>query len=129
MEGQEHIHYAMPMLVMGYDYAAYKKQYDDNAGKYEKAKGFSDKDLFNLLEILLDKSAKTSEIKEKAIEYATEHRVEKTVIMTVAGATNCKMDYNRFERKGDADMCTVFEETRRNECNRNFISIFKSNCF
>lgn len=158
MEGQEHIHYAMPMRVMGYDYAAYKKQYDDNAGKYKKAKGLSDdefisrmkktdkfipvitivvyygekdwdgaislhdmlnipkemtayvndykmrliearknnlklhninnKDLFNLLEILLDKSAKTSEIKEKAIECATEHRVEKTVIMTVAGATN-----------------------------------------
>lgn len=25
MEGQEHIHYAMPMRVMGYDYAAYQK--------------------------------------------------------------------------------------------------------
>lgn len=24
------------------------------------------------------------------------------------------MDYNRFERKGDADMCTVFEKTRKN---------------
>lgn len=32
--------------------------------------------------------------------------------MTVAGATNCKMDYNALDRKGDADMCTVFEETR-----------------
>lgn len=42
MEGQEHIHYAMPMRVMGYDYAAYKKQYDDNAGKYKKAKGLLD---------------------------------------------------------------------------------------
>ncbi len=31
--------------------------------------------------------------------------------MTVAGAANCKMDYNMNEKKGDADMCTVFEET------------------
>ena len=42
MEGQEHIYYAMPMRVMGYDYAAYKKQYDDNAGKYKKVKGLLD---------------------------------------------------------------------------------------
>ena len=27
-ESQEHIDYAMPMRVMGYDYSAYKKQYD-----------------------------------------------------------------------------------------------------
>ena len=33
--------------------------------------------------------------------------------MTVAGAANCKMYYNVIERKGDADMCTVFEETRK----------------
>ena len=32
--------------------------------------------------------------------------------MTVAGATNCNLDYNSIEKKGDADMCTVFEETR-----------------
>ena len=182
MEGQEHIHYAMPMRVMGYDYGTYKKQYDDNASKYKKASGLSDdefiskmkktdrfipvitvvvyygekewdgatslhgmldipeemrvlvsdykmhlveakkndlklhninnKDLFNLFEILLNKKGKLSEIREKAINYATEHKVEKSVIMTVAGAANCKMDYNMLERR-DADMCTVFEETRR----------------
>ena len=32
--------------------------------------------------------------------------------MTVAGVANCKMDYSKIERKGDADMCTVFEQTR-----------------
>lgn len=32
--------------------------------------------------------------------------------MTVAGAVNCKIDYNALDRKGDVDMCTVFEETR-----------------
>lgn len=42
MEHQEHIHYAMPMRVMGYDYASYKKQYDSNAGKYKTAKGLTE---------------------------------------------------------------------------------------
>ena len=35
-ENQEHIHYGMPMRLMGYDYHVYKKQYDDNAQKYKK---------------------------------------------------------------------------------------------
>lgn len=182
MEGQEHIHYAMPMRVMGYDYSTYKKQYDANASKYQKASSLSDdefiskmkktdkfipvitivvyygekewdgamslrgmldipgemrelvsdykihlvearknnlklhninnKDLFNLFEILLNKKERPSEIREKAINYANEHKVEKCVIMTIAGATNCKMDYDMIGRR-DGDMCTVFEETRR----------------
>lgn len=33
-ESQKHIHYAMPLRIMGYDYGTYKKQYDDNASKY-----------------------------------------------------------------------------------------------
>ena len=183
MEGQEHIHYAMPMRVMGYDYAAYQKQYVDNAAKYKTAKSLTEeeylskmkkndrlvpvitvvvyygekpwdgavslhgmlhiseemkpfvndyrmhlvearknnlklhninnRDLFNLLGILLDRNRKLQETRDRAINYAREHRVEKTVIMTAAGAANCKIDYNKIARKGDADMCTVFEETRR----------------
>ena len=183
MEGQEHIHYAMPMRVMGYDYAAYQKQYVDNAAKYKTAKSLTEeeylskmkkddrlvpvitvvvyygekpwdgavslhgmlhiseemkpfvndyrmhlvearkndlklhninnRDLFNLLGILLDRNGKLQETRDRAINYAREHRVEKTVIMTAAGAANCKIDYNKIPRKGDADMCTVFEETRR----------------
>ena len=182
MEGQERIHYAMPMRVMGYDYGTYKKQYDDNAKKYKNANGMSrdeymskmkkmDKfipvitivvyygenpwdgalslhemlnipkevepfvndykmhliearknnlklhninniDLFNLLEILLNKDEKLKETKEKAIQYASEHDVDKSEIMTVAGAANCKMDYDMIAGKGSVDMCTVFEETR-----------------
>ena len=182
MEGQERIHYAMPMRVMGYDYGTYKKQYDDNAKKYKNANGMSrdeymskmkkmDKfipvitivvyygenpwdgalslhemlnipkeveplvndykmhliearknnlklhnisniDLFTLLEILLNKDEKLKETKEKAIQYASEHDVDKSVIMTVAGAANCKMDYDMIAGKGSVDMCTVFEETR-----------------
>ena len=183
MEGQEHIHYAMPMRVMGYDYAAYQKQYVNNAAKYKTAKSLTEeeylskmkkddrlvpvitvvvyygekpwdgavslhgmlhiseemkpfvndyrmhlvearkndlklhninnRDLFNLLGILLDRNGKLQETRDRAINYAREHRVEKTVIMTAAGAANCKIDYNKIVRKGDADMCTVFEETRR----------------
>ena len=165
MESQEHIHYAMPMRVMGYDYGSYKKQYDSNAVKYKIAKGLSDdefiskmkrtdkfipiitiviyygekawdgavslqgmldipedmkafindynKDLFNLFGILLNRNGNLNEIKEKAINYAAEHKVEKTVIMTVTGAVNCKIDYNMLEKEADADMCTVFEETRK----------------
>lgn len=182
LENQERIHYAMPMRVMGYDYMAYKKQYDSNSKKYQNSKGMdedeylsrmkrTDKftpvitvvvyygekpwdgatslhgmlnippkminlisdykmnlvearennlalhninnvDLFNLLEILLDKSSKLKEIRDKAIEYTDKHNVDKSVIMTVAGAANSRIDYNSLEKKGDADMCTVFEETR-----------------
>ena len=32
--------------------------------------------------------------------------------MTVAGAVKCKIDYNALDKKGNASMCTVFEETR-----------------
>lgn len=181
IEGQEFIHYAMPMRVMGYDYGIYKKQYDNNAKQYKISVGLksdeylsrmkkTDKfmpvitvvvyygekswdgattlhgmldiskemekyvndykiflvearknnlklhninniDLFNLLEILLNRKISSSETKSRAIEYAKEHRVEKSVIMTVAGAVRSKIDYNALSRKGDADMCTVFEET------------------
>ena len=182
IEGQERIHYAMPMRVMGYDYGTYKKQYDDNAAKYKSANGMSsdeymskmkktdkfipvitivvyygenpwdgavslcdmldipkkmqpfvndykihliearknklklhninNRDLFSLLEILLNRKEKLKETREKAIKYAREHDVEKSVIMTVAGAANCKIDYDFVTKKGSVDMCTVFEETR-----------------
>lgn len=48
-------------------------------------------------------------IKEKAIQYNEEHNTEKSVIMTVAGETNTKLDYNSLA-KGDGRMCTVFDE-------------------
>ncbi len=179
LEGQEHIHYAMPMRVMGYDYGSYKKQYDSNAKKYKTAEGMNEDeylsrmkktdkfipvitvvvyygekpwdgatslhemlnipkemtkyvndykmlliearknnltlhnmnnvDLFNLLQIILDRSISKNEAMKKAIQYSEEHKTDKSVIMTVAGATNSKIDYNAFE-KGDGDMCTLFEE-------------------
>ena len=180
MENQEHIHYAMPLRVMGYDYGAYKKQYDSNARRYKTAKGMSadeylsrmkrsdrfvpvitivvyygekawdgakslyemlkipeeivpyvndykmvlvearrsglklhnskNIDLFRLLEILLDQSCPPSETRKRAIEYTREKQVDRSVILAVAGAVNCKMDYTELTKEG-ADMCKVFEMT------------------
>ncbi|MCM1223282.1 MAG: Rpn family recombination-promoting nuclease/putative transposase [Lachnospiraceae bacterium] len=182
LESQEHIHYAMPMRVMGYDYSVYKKQYDSNAKKCKQLKGLdedeilsgmrkTDKfaavitvvvyygekpwdgamtlhemldipgelkkyvndyqmllvearknnlvfhnadnvDFFNLLGIVLDHSIPRNEAKEKAIQYSEEHETDRSVIMTVAGATNSKINYSDFE-KGDGRMCTLFEEIAR----------------
>jgi hypothetical protein len=182
IEGQEHIHYAMPMRVMGYDYGSYKKQYDSNAGKYKSAEGLTEdeylskmkrtdklmpvitvvvyygenswdgatslqemlnvpeemkpfvndykmnliearknelvlhnmnnKNLFNLLEILLNTEQSPKEAKRRAIEYSQNHKVDKSVAMAVAGAVNCKLDYNAIEWKGDDIVCTVFEAER-----------------
>lgn len=179
LESQEHVHYAMPMRIMGYDYGSYKKQYDSNAKKYKTAVGMdedeylsrmkkTDKfipvitvvvyygekpwdgattlhemlnipdeikeyvndykmllvearknnlslhnmnnvDLFNLLEIVLDRSISKNEAMEKAIKYSEGHKTDKSVIMTVAGATNSKIDYGVF-KKGAGDMCTLFKE-------------------
>ena len=143
MESKSHIHYGMPLRIMGYDYGTYKKQYDSNARKYQKHDGLDDDEflskmkrtdkfipvitivvyygekpwdgavsLHGMLEMILDKGTPRNETKEKVIKYAREHSIDKTVIMTVAGATNCKIDYNALAEKGDIDMCTLFEETR-----------------
>lgn len=69
----------------------------------------NNRDLFNLLEIILDIELPKNKVKEKAIQYSEEHNTEKSVIMTVAGATNIKLDYNSLA-EGDGRMCTVFEE-------------------
>ncbi len=178
-EAQEHIHYAMPMRIMGYDYGTYKKQYDSNGKKYKTEKGLerdeylsrmrkTDKlvpvitlvvyygekpwdgaislhgmlqigeefvqyvndykmllvearqnnlqlhninnvDLFNLFEILLDTGLDRKEAREKAIQYSEEHETDPSVIMTIAGASSCKIDYRRFG-KGGGGMFTIFEE-------------------
>lgn len=183
MESQEHIHYAMPMRVMGYDYGTYKKQYDSNAKKYQNADDMTEDEylsrmkqtdrfapvitvvvyygdnpwdgattlhgmlnipdkmkpfvndykmllvearqnnlifhnmtniaFFDMLKVVLDKSITKNEAKEKVIKYALEHNVDKTVVMTVAGATNRKIDYNALSKKGDVTMCTLFDEIEK----------------
>ncbi|MCI8353697.1 MAG: hypothetical protein HFI47_01245 [Lachnospiraceae bacterium] len=69
-------------------------------------------DLFNLLEIILDRSIPRNEAKEKAIQYSEEHKTDRSVIMTVAGATNSTINYDAYA-KGDGKMCTLFEEIAR----------------
>lgn len=180
IESQEHIHYAMPLRVMGYDYGAYKKQYESNARTYQTSKELTEDeylsrmkktdrfapvitmvvyygekpwdgavslhgmldipaemkafvndykmllvearennlafhnvrnvDFFHLMEVILDRELPRDEAREKAIDYARERKVDKSVIMTVAGATNCKIDYNALSKEGDFDMCTLFDE-------------------
>ena len=182
LESQQHIHYAMPMRVMGYDYGAYKKQYESNAAKYKTSEGLTEdeylsrmkrtdkliptitvviyygedewdgatslhemlnippeikdyvndykmrliearkndlvfhninnQDLFNLLKILLNKKDGAAAAKRAAVEYTNTHTVDKAVVMTAAGATNCKIDYDAMAKKGEVDMCTVFEVER-----------------
>lgn len=180
MESQEHIHYAMPLRIMGYDYGTYKKQYDSNAKQYHSSNNITEDeylskmkktdrftpvitivvyygekawdgatslhgmlnipenimpfvndykmllvearknnltfhnmnnaDFFHMLQVILDRNISRNEAKEKVIEYAKTHNVDKTVIMTVAGAANCKIDYNALSQKEDIDMCTLFDE-------------------
>ena len=42
LENQEHVHYGMPLRVMGYDYGTYRKQYESNAVKYTKTKDLTE---------------------------------------------------------------------------------------
>ena len=183
IESQEHIHYAMPMRVMGYDYGIYKKQYNNNAKKYQTTDGLTEDEylsrmkrtdrftpvitvvvyygdnpwngattlhemldipdkmkpfvnnykmllvearqndlifhnmtniaFFDMLKVVLDKSITKNEARKKVIEYASEHNVDKTVVMTVAGATNRKIDYNALSMKGEVTMCTLFDEIEK----------------
>ena len=69
----------------------------------------NNKDLFSLLEIILDSSLSKNERKEQAIEYSRQNKTDRTVAMTVAGATNMKLDYDAFG-KGEDGMCTLFKE-------------------
>lgn len=61
--------------------------------------------------LLLNEKGCINEIKEKAIDYAKRNKVEKSVIMTLTGAANCKIGYNLNSKKGETNMWTVFEET------------------
>lgn len=58
-------------------------------------------DLFSLLQIILDRSISKNEAMQKAIQYSEEHTVDKSVLMTVVGATNSKLDYNALEKGAD----------------------------
>lgn len=63
-----------------------------------------------MLQIVLDRSIPKNEAKQKAIQYSMEYKIDKSVLITVAGAANMKLDYNALIEKGDDTMCTLFEE-------------------
>lgn len=66
---------------------------------------------FDMMKIILDKNATGEKAKKELIEYAAEHQVDETVIMTVAGAANCAIDYNAStKKKGEAAMKNLFEK-------------------
>lgn len=67
-------------------------------------------DLFNLLGILLDKNGTWKETKVKALNYVKEREVDKSVVMAITGAANCKIDFNEPDKKEETVMYTVFEE-------------------
>lgn len=183
IESQEHIHYAMPMRVMGYDYGTYKKQYDRNAKKYQTTEDLTEHEhlsrmrktdrftpvitvviyfgdepwdgattlhgmldipdkmkpfvndykmllvearqndlqfhninniaFFDLIKFILLKDLSANEARKKIMEYAVDHNVDKNVVMTVAGVTNRKLDYNALSKKGENAMHTLFDEIEK----------------
>jgi len=74
-----------------------------------KLHNINNRDLFNLLEIILSRTDTTVCKKEKAIQYSQEHNTDKDVIMTVTCAANITLELSRIG-KGDGKMCTMFEE-------------------
>lgn len=71
----------------------------------------NNRDLFNLFGILLNKNKGTRELREEAVKYSVEHKVDKNVLNTVAGAARCDLDFDNLFKEGDS-MWRVFEETR-----------------
>ena len=85
LESQEHIHYAMPMRIMGYDYGSYKKQYDSNAKKYQNAEGL-DEDEF------LSKMKKTDKLIPVITVVAIIEQIPKNAHSYPTSANNCFKD-------------------------------------
>ena len=71
----------------------------------------NNRDLFNLFGILLNNDKSTRELREEAIKYSVDHKVDKNVLNTVAGAARCDLDFDNLFKEGDS-MWRVFEETR-----------------
>ena len=69
-------------------------------------------DFFNLLEILSAQNKPAHEKKNQVLEYTEQHKVDSTVLMTVAGASNYNIDLDALSRKGESIMYSVFEETK-----------------
>ena len=73
----------------------------------------NNRDLFNLFGILLNKDKITRELREEAIKYSVEHKVDKNVLNTVAGAARCDLDFDNLFKEGDS-MCRAWENSMKN---------------
>ena len=89
----------------------YKMQLVEARNNDLRLHNINNRDLFQLLAILLNNEVQKEAIKRAAIDYARANHVEKNVVLTAAGAAKCRLNYNEIEAKGEVDMCTVFEET------------------
>ena len=92
---------------MGYDYRMLLVEARENDLIFHNA---NNADFFRMMRIILDKNLPGYEARKKVTDYARENKVEQSVLMTVAGAANCKIDYFALSRKGEFDMCTLFDE-------------------
>ena len=119
MEGQEHIHYAMPMRVMGYDYAAYQKQYVDNAAKYKTAKSLTEEEYLSKMkkdDRLIPVITVVVYYGEKPWDGAVSLHGMLHISEEMKPFVNDYRMHLVEARKNDLklhNMCTVFEETRR----------------
>ena len=76
-----------------------------------KLHNIDNRDLFNLLDIFLNNNESRVKRREQALHYAKENQVTKAVVMTVASAANCQLDYEELNTNGGKNMYSVFQET------------------
>lgn len=70
----------------------------------------NNRDLFNLFEILYQRSSDRKEIFRKVKEYEEKNKVDKSVVMAIAATAKNNINLEVYNRKGEMDMCTFFEE-------------------
>ena len=61
----------------------------------------------------MDQNNSIRDKKEKAIEYTKEHEVSDTILKTVAGAANCKIDFDALKQEGGNSMWSVRRRQKR----------------
>ena len=137
LEGQECIHYAMPLRVMGYDYSTYKKQYDDNAAKRKKEKGLTEDEYLSGMKktdkfipvitiviyygekpwdgaVSLHGMLNIPKAMETFVNDYKIHLVEagkNNLVLHNVNNQDLKIDYNELIGEGEKGMVSVFQET------------------
>ena len=70
----------------------------------------NNQNLFDLFGILYAEDISQKEKMKQAEQYAVENKVDESVILALTVATEGKIDYEKFRRKEDVDMCKLFDE-------------------